>query len=418
MSATLTTLQEALKEYYTDQRLLALMEVDAPLLSRMPRKGDFFGDFMPIVVRYGIAQGVNSQFSTARTQSTASSALFERFESYRVKKYVFARVDGEAHHATRNDAGAFVEALTSEIDSALMCGKRRIAYEMYRDGWGSIGVINSDTGSATTTITLADIDDVTIWEKGLTVVFSSSLNAATLRGSGAALTVTAVNRATGVITFSAAITTITSVTSGDYCFIEGERQSSATPSRRCISGLAAWIPQTSPATDDSFKGVNRSTDPTRLAGQRVSATTVPIEEALIAGNVQVGREGGSIDDWYGSYTSWARLEKGLGVRVRYTNEVSKTSANVGFKAIEVHGPGGTAKFFADAFAIGDKCFGLSMKSWKFRFIEKMFINRGENGGDGLSMLRVADDDSYESAWAMYGDVQNDAPGHNVTVEVA
>lgn len=417
MSATLTTYDDVLKDYYTEQRLNALFEQDAPFLSRVSKAEDFPGETMPIPVRYGISQGINSQYTTARTLSQNTSALFDRFNSVRYKKYLIARIDGETHHATKSNEGAFVDALTSEIDSVLLGGKRRAAFEAYRDGWGSCGVINSDTGSATTTVTLANIDDVTIWEKGMTVVFSSSLNAATLRGSGAALTVSAVNRATGVITFTAAVTTITSVTTGDYMFIEGERQNSATPARRVTPGLAAWLPQTSPATDDDFLGCNRSLDPTRLAGQRVSATTVPLEEALISGNIQVGREGGRISDYYMSFTSWARLEKGLGTRARYTDEKSRTAPDVGFTALEVSGPGGKVKCFADAFSIGNKVFGLDMKSWKYRFIDKMFMNRGE-GTDKLTMLRVVDEDSFESAWAHYGALQCDAPGHNVTIQVA
>jgi hypothetical protein len=207
------------------------------------------------------------------------------------------------------------------------------------------------------------------------------------------------------------------VTSGDFMFIAGERQDSATPARRVTPGLKAWLPQTSPATDDDFLGCNRSTDPTRLAGQRVSATSVPLEEALISGNVQVGREGGRISDYFMSYTSWARLEKGLGTRARYTDEKSRTAPDVGFTALEVSGPGGKVKCFADAFCPGKFVFGLDMKSWKYRFIDKMFMNRGE-GTDKLTMLRVVDEDSFESAWAHYGALQCDAPGHNVTIQVA
>lgn len=417
MSADLTTYADILKEYYTTQRLVELMYQDAPLLALLPKAEKFPGENMPVVVRYGIAQGIGSQFLTARTASQNTSALFEQFALTRVKKYLFATIDGETLHATKDDDGAFVEALTAEIDSVLLGGKRRMAYEAYRAGWGNIGVINSDTGSATTTITLADIDDVTIWEKGMKVVFSSALNTATLRGGGGTLTVSSVNRATGVITFSAAITTITSVTSGDYIFIDGERHDSATPTRRCIAGLEAWLPQSSPATDDSFFGVNRSTDPTRLAGQRVSATTVPLEEALISGNVQVGREGGKVSHYFMSHTSWARLEKGLGTRVRYDNVALKDAPNVGFNAIEINGPGGKVKCVADAFCVGDKVFGLDLKSWKLRYIDKMFMNRGD-GTDGLKMLRATGEDSFESSWAFFGNMYCDAPGHNVTIEVA
>jgi len=420
MSADLTTYSGILKDYYTEQRLIALMEQDAPLLALLPKATKFPGtNTMPVVVRYGIAQGVNSQFATARTLSQNTSALFERFNSARVKKYHFPRVDQETLRATEDDDGAFVEALTAEIDSVLMAGKRRLAYEAYRAGWGKVGQISSGstTGSGSTSITLANIDDVTIWEKGMTVVFGATEESGVLR-STTGLTVSAVNRATGVITFSAVITTIsTAITAGDYIFIEGERQSAASPARRCVVGLEAWLPQTSPSASESFLGVDRSVDPTRLAGQRVSATSVPLEEALISGNVQVGREGGKVSHYFMSYTSWARLEKGLGTRVRYDNEVSKSSANIGFKSIVVNGPGGEIKCVADAFCPGNKVFGLDLKSWKLRFIDKMFINRGE-GADGLDMLRIADEDSYESSWAFMGNMQCDAPGYNVTIQVA
>lgn len=414
MSADLTTYADILKEYYTEQRLIELMEQDAPLLALMPKASKFPGSQMPIPVRYGIAQGINSQFTTARSLSQSTSALFEKFNSTRVKKYLFARVDQETYRATKDDEGAFVEALTAEIDSVLMGGKRRLAFEAYRAGWGKAGVIAAISG---TTITLANIDDVTVFEKGMTVCFAASESADALRDAGGTLTVSGVNRASGIITFTANVATLAAVAVGDTIFVNGERQDSATPTRRCVTGLEAWLPQTTPSASESFLGVDRSVDPTRLAGQRVSATSVPIEEALIAGNVQVGREGGKTSHYFMSYTSWARLEKGLGTRVRYDNEVSKSSANIGFKAIVVNGPGGEVKCIADAYCVGNKVFGLDLKSWKMRFIDKMFVPRGE-GTDNLDMLRVADEDSYESSWAFFGNIQCDSPGHNVTIQVS
>jgi hypothetical protein len=410
MSADLTTYQDVLKEYYTKQRLIELMYQDAPLLATMPKADKFSGSKHIIPVRYGIAQGVNSQFTTARTLATNTSALFERFESVRVRKFLLARIDEETLRASKDDDGAFVEALTAEIDSVMMAGKRRLAYEMYRAGWGKVGVIGSVSGS---TITLSDVDDVTIFEKGMVVAFGETESSGTLRDG--TLTVSGVNRASGVITFSATVTTITGITDGDIIFIDGERQSASSPTRRCVVGLEAWLPQTAPDSSDSFLGVERDVDPTRLAGQRVSATGVPLEEALISGNVQVGREGGKLDKYYMSYTEWARLEKGLGSRVVY-GQVDVKEANIGFKSIVVNGPGGAVDCLADAFCPGKKVFGLSTKSWKLRYIDEMFINRGD-GTDKLDILRVADDASYESAHAFFGNVECDAPGHNVTILV-
>lgn len=133
--------------------------------------------------------------------------------------------------------------------------------------------------------------------------------------------------------------------------------------------------------------------------------------------MQVGREGGKNSHYMMGYSSWAKLEKGLGTRVRYDNAVAKDTANIGFKAIVVSGPGGDIKCVADAFCTGNKVFGLSMTSWKLRFIDKMFVNRGD-GTDGLEMLRATDGDNFDSSWAFYGNIQCDAPGHNVTILVS
>ena len=412
MSASTTTYADALKEYYTTARLADLFYGDAPLLANLKKSGKFPGNKLVVPTRYGIAQGVSATFATAKTLSQSTSSLIERFELTRVKKYVFATIENEVLKASKGDEGSFVEALTEEIDSALLCGKRRMAWDAYRGGYGKVGVIGS---ISVTEITLSQVEDVVGFEKGMEIVFAATEAASALR-SATTLQVTGVNRATGVITCSATITSITNTTAADVIFYAGDRQNSATPSRICIAGAEAWVPQSAPSTA-TFFAVDRTLDVTRLAGQRVDGRGAPVHEALIEGRVQVGREGGKPTHVFLNHTYWAKLEKELGTKVRYSNEVAKNGANIGFNAIDLVGPGGGIKVIADAYCPADTAFMMDMSSWKLHFIDEMFSNAGD-GGDGLEMLRDADADQLESRWAFYGNLACDAPGHNANIRLA
>lgn len=411
MTADLTTFADALKEYYTPQRVESLIYKDAPLLALLPKQEKFPGNKLPIPVRYGISQGVSATFATAQSLSTSTSLLIERFELQRVKKYGICVIDGETIKATNSDDGAFLKALTAEIDSVMLATKRRLAWDAYRKGWGKVGVISSISG-ATFTLTLTE--DVVGFEKGMQLLFGATEESGTLRSS-TALTVSGVNRSTGVITCSATVTTITGVTTGDYVFVNGDRTNTASPTRLCMAGLGAWVPQTAPTTGDSFLTVDRTSDPTRLAGQRVDGRGIPIEESLIEGAVVTGREGGALTHYFMSYGVWSKLEKALGSRVRYSEAVPGGSAKIGFKAIVVTGPGGEIKCVADAYCPSDTVYGLDINSWKLYTMGPMIDVAGE---DGLDILRQSSSDGYESRHAFYGNLGCDAPGHNVTIQVA
>jgi len=62
-----------------------------------------------------------------------------------------------------------------------------------------------------------------------------------------------------------------------------------------LSGLAAWVPNVDPPIGDNFWGVNRSADPTRLAGLRYNAASQTIEEGLTSALAYGNREGADFD---------------------------------------------------------------------------------------------------------------------------
>ena len=93
------------------------------------------------------------------------------------------------------------------------------------------------------------------------LVFAAN-TASALRASGASITITGVDRDLGVLTF-ASTAAITGLTNADSIFANGD-YTAANDKLKC-SGLLDWIPSTTPSAT-TFFGVDRSTDPTRLAG--------------------------------------------------------------------------------------------------------------------------------------------------------
>src|SRR5581483_9521973 len=80
-----------------------------------------------------------------------------------------------------------------------------------------------------------------------------------LRSAGATVTITGLNRSTGTLTASGNWTAgIAAVAAGDYLFPQGD-YNNVMP-----GALGGWL--TTPGGGDSFYGVNRNADVTRLAG--------------------------------------------------------------------------------------------------------------------------------------------------------
>jgi len=186
------------------------------------------------------------------------------------------------------------------------------------------------------------------------------------------------------------------IANGDYIFKTGDAANGG--ANVVISGREAWNPYTTPASNDSFFGVNRSSDPTRLAGQRRDGTTESLNEALVKGLSQVSREGGKIDEIYISYKQFAALETDLGSKRQYV-DIKTDSAFIGFRGIQLTGPKGPVDIIPDQNCPTNRAYGINSKDVKLCSIGKAV--RVENR-DGLTMLRQNAADGVEVRYKFYG----------------
>jgi len=405
----LTSFAKALKQRYARDFVESMAYRDKPLLAMLPKMENFGGKEWVQPVMFEDVQARSALFSQAQSLSTSLSSEVEQFVVTRIKDYGIATIDGELIEASKNNEDAFWRGVTSKIDSILRATSFSAATALYRKGFGAIGQVSAP--GASTTLTLVDKEDVVNFAKGQVLEFSSAEGTATLRGAPDSLTVVGVNRSAGTLVMSANVNTVTSIATNDFIFVKGDRQNSATPTRRKFAGLEDWCPQTAP-TATTFFGVDRTKD-TRLGGERFDGTGVNLEEALIEGAILAQREGGTPDVAFMNPQKFGNLVKLLGSKV--TGDMADIQVgSVGFRTLQVHTPAGTIKVIPDRFCPINRCFMLQLDTW---FVGSLGMIPRILNHDGLESLRQSSDDGIEIRVGYYANLVGKAPGWNVNIKI-
>lgn len=411
----LTTFDAALKTIYTDQAVQNMVYKNNPFMAMVPKYEQFLGRNLQIPLIYGNPQGRSHSFTRAQVRGNLTSSNLKAFFLTRVNDYSLATIDNETLLSSKGDAGAFLEAATVEINGAINSLTRSAAIAQYKTGYGDIGTIKAGTSVAGTTITLGVTQDVTNFEVDMELdVYTGVTGAVKAYGtSGNGLIVTGVNRSTGVLTFAYNVNDATNgiptIAAGDYIAVRGDHSGSTLTK---LAGLEAWLPASAPTTGDSFFGVDRSSDVTRLAGQRQNSVGQPVEEALIDAAALVAREGGSLTHFMMGFEKYSELEKALGSKVQYID--MKVNPEVAFRGIMVNGPKGPIKVVADQNTPANRIFGLQMDTWRHNSLGAAVRVIDT---DGLQMLRQSSSDGVEVRYGYYANLSCNAPGFNVNIQV-
>lgn len=401
MALDLTSFAAALKQHYTDDMVENMVYEDNPLLALLSKMERFGGKNLPIPIIYGNPQGRSASFSTAQANKTNSQ--LKDFVLTRDRDYSLASIDNETMEASQGDANAFLEAATVEIDGAIQSATRSLAIALYGTGSGSIGQVNA--GFTGTSFTLKDVEDVTNFEVGMELVFSTADGGGSVKSGS--ITVNGVDRDTGIVTVDAgtAIDGGTGPATDDFVFVEGDYDAK-------IKGLRAWLPDSTP-TSSPFFGVDRTADATRLGGIRFNGSSLPIEEALITAAARAGREGGKPDHCFMSYNKFSDLEKALGSKVQYV-DVMHDKGVIGFRGMLIHGPRGPIRVIPDQNCPDSRAFMLQMNVWKLYSLGKCpkILD-----SDGLKLLRESSADAVEVRVGYYAQLGCRAPGWNVNIQL-
>lgn len=418
----------ALKELYTDDKdyMKDLVYKENPFLALVPKNESpdgFTGKYIPVPLEYGTPQGRSHSFSNAQNQQTASQLA--SFFVYVISDYQLVTITNLLMEQTKTSAGAFVDAAKLQMDGGFRNITNNIAFELFSDGTATRGISSSSSTqngvvAGGTVLPLTNAQQIVQFEVGMLLVASSSAGGAP---SSDTVFVTAVDRANGIVYGTASAASLSgnwAIGSGSaYLSISGDLPSggaSSTSSYLALSGLGAWIPVSSPASNDSFWGVNRSADPTRLAGLRYNASSQTIEEGITNALAFLNREGGKPDLCIMDFASYASLVNSLGAKVQYV-QVKHDEVEVAFEGITFQSAYGRVTILADRSCPPQTCYLLTMSTWKLRSLGKV-PHILTYGMEGLSGLRVGNADALEIRIGYYGNLICSAPGWNCVVQLS
>lgn len=418
----------ALKELYTDDKeyMKDLVYKENPFLALVPKNESpdgFAGKYIPVPLEYGTPQGRSHSFSNAQSQQTPTALV--SFFVYVIEDYQLVTITNLLMEQTKTNAGAFVDAAKLQMDGGFRNITNNIAFELFGDGTATRGVSTSSSTqngvvAGGTVLPLSNANQIVAFEVGMLLVASATQGGAV---SDDTVLITAVDRANGIVygtASDASLDTEWAIGTGSaYLSISGDLPTSgasSTSSFLGLSGLAAWIPTATPASNDSFWGVNRSADPTRLAGCRFNAQSYTIEEGMTNALAFLNREGGKPDLCIMDFASYAALVNALGAKVQYV-QVNHDEVEVAFEGITFQSAYGRVTVLADRSCPPQTAYLLTMNTWKLRSLGKV-PHILTYGMEGLEGLRVGNADALEIRIGYYGNLICSAPGWNCVVQLS
>lgn len=397
---TTTALDNALKVYYKGGKLVRTAYEKHPFMALVSKVKSFPGRNIPIVPWYAGTGGQSRTFTVAQANATAEATAL--FSVVRKKDYAVAYIDMETLFVTQNDDGAFLKAGTDVVENTNRQVSRNTALSLYRNSGGARGVISSGGGGAT--ITLVNPGDIVNFEVGMKVVQATTDGTSGALEADAAVLITKVDRQAGTITSAG----FTGFDNGNYLFREGDFGLS-------FNGIADWIPA-SVASNDSFLGVNRSTD-SRLRGLYVDASAQGFDyvEALEYTDAMLAREGASPDSIFMNPLDFRKMKTQLGAQIEYGFATSPDVSSISFSALVLPSAGGkgSLKIVSDPDCPEGYAQMLSMDTWCFR--SEGEFPRGLEG-NGFKFLTAQAADKVEVRVGGYGNLLCYAPSENARIK--
>jgi hypothetical protein len=203
MSQTIANLSNILKEYYLGP-VVEQLNNEVLLLSRLEsRSEDLVGKRAYVPLHTGRTSGIGAR-GELQTLPTAGKQAYDK--AVYDLKYLYGRVQvsGPSMAKTKNEAGAFLQALKSELDGVRNDLKKDLARQVYGAGNGVIGGV-ADIAAASGGAQVITLDSSEPIRKGhfyvgMVVDVLTTATSNTLASNGGGLPITAVDVATPSIT--------------------------------------------------------------------------------------------------------------------------------------------------------------------------------------------------------------------------
>lgn len=405
MTATLSGSSAALKILYPKGELPKVVISQFKTLEKLKKPTDFVGESQYVALQNENPQGSSSDFATAL--GSLQQGVYNRFNLTRVQHFGIARVTGQAAEAAVKNEGALVDLWDNETRGISMTELKGHAIYLFGQGDGNLGTISS--GQTGVTLTMTSSTNMNYFDLGarLGAVDVSGLSP-TVRSGFAR--VTGIDRKGGTLTTGTAWNSqITGLASTDILVRAGDAPVGGAAT--VITGLAGYVVGgSSPGT---LFGLNRNSDPVRLAGQTASYAGVAMEDAIVDASGLAGFQGvGYPDTLIANNRDIANMKKSMAAKIIYDRNGS-SSGGVSFSKVTVEGENGPIEVISDPFCPRNTAYLLKLDAFALHSLKAApHLQNYDNN----NFLRVANDDAFEVRFVSYANLrcQNPAPHVKLT----
>lgn len=307
MALDLTAAQPILKEDYLPPTREQLNNDNFVVMKLVQKKQEATGKRGFVPLHYGRNNGVGYRAEGAALP-TAGSQKYK--ESTFNCKYLYGSIEltGPTIKSARNDKGAFLRAVDSEMKGLVKDLKDQRARAIFGDGTGRLATFAVNTSTNTLTV-----DKVKYFQVGLKIDIVTSGGVVSVAGRE----ITAINKAAKTITISGATVTTANT---DFAVVTGDYNVE-------LMGIGGIMSDTL-----TLQGINPSTDAWWKPGVLANGGTPrAVDEQLMRLAMDTSElEGGKIDLITGSYGVRASYEALLQDLKRFTNP---TKLEGGFSAL-------------------------------------------------------------------------------------
>lgn len=406
VSYNTTTAVEMLKRLYPNG-MDELLYKKVPTLGMMKRWKGFKAEGKYLVFKFGSNGGGSTDFTVAQANCTADA--FARPFITRTKEYALATIDNEFLQASKGEEFAVAEALKNATDSAIYNITRSVGFHLFRDGSGERGrLASSSSGVATATIQLDSTSSMQGFEKNLYVQAGTKSGTVITLASGRAQ-IFKVNRTLKTLTIESGVwndvSHIPNIADGYVLVREGDAQTVA-GTNKVINGFEAWMPAAGPSAT-AFYGIDRTQDPTRLAGIPFTGDGNH-EETLIDAAAQLRDNGGEPDLVIMNCADSGDLLKSVGSKANIPAK-SVAKPNISYDGVELFTPAGRLKVVEDPCCPVGKAYMLTSDTWE---VWQMGEVPHVLDSDGNQVLRQANADGIELRLGGYLALTCNNPGAN------
>lgn len=364
--------------------------------------------------------GVSADFAQAQKIAKENGSEFESWSMTHKTLFAHAFIPNDVVLGSMTKDGAFIKLLDTEREGIVSHAAKFQEHNLYRDGSGAIGQIESIGSNF---VVLTKEQDCWMFTRGLELVAASAKFGVAIRtasGSGTNVCrVATFNIDTRRVTFNGAVTDAAvgisaALAVGDFLFVKGNRDETSAGVKKLFDGFGSWLPGATNVDSTPFNGVTRDGS-TRLLGQYLDAGSLGLSyrDALIRMDKQINEAEGTANITYTNPEDYVNLMIEMISDGVYTDRVfqSSQSVNITFKALTQTGMSGQeikilpARFcpIGVQFVMDDRCnvFGNLWTGDDIVHLDNL---------DGNDLLRAAASDGLEVRASSRVFLVNRAPG--------